>query len=120
MDAALTAAYLRRYAMAKGVQHTEGRVTSVQQRPGGIESIRLEDDTVIAADFFIDCTGFSALLINKTLGVGFKDWSEFLPCDRAVAVKTEAAPRLRPFTQATRSEERRVGNSRRSTVREEE
>lgn len=101
MDAALTAAYLRRYAMAKGVQHTEGRVTSVQQRPGGIESIRLEDDTVMAADFFIDCTGFSALLINKTLGVGFKDWSEFLPCDRAVAVKTEAAPRLRPFTQAT-------------------
>ncbi len=101
MDAALTAAYLRRYAMAKGVQHTEGRVTSVQQGPGGIERIRLEDVTVIAADFFIDCTGFAALLISKTLGVGFKDWSEFLPCDRAVAVKTEAAPRLRPFTQAT-------------------
>jgi tryptophan 7-halogenase len=101
MDAALVTQYLRGYAKAKGVRHTEGRVTAVTQHTGNIESIRLDSGQTLSADFFIDCTGFSALLIEKALGVGFKDWSELLPCDRSVSVKAEAGDVLRPYTQAT-------------------
>ena len=38
---------------------------------GNIESISLDTGTVLAADMFIDCTGFKALLIEKKLGVPF-------------------------------------------------
>jgi tryptophan halogenase len=41
----------------------------------------------VAGDLFVDCTGFSALLLGKTLGVGFKDCSDVLFCDTAMAVQ---------------------------------
>ena len=41
----------------------------------------------IAGDLFVDCTGFSSLLLGKTLGVAFKDCSDVLFCDTALAVQ---------------------------------
>ena len=41
----------------------------------------------IAGDLFVDCSGFSSLLLGKTLGVGFKDCSDVLFCDTALAVQ---------------------------------
>lgn len=102
VDAGLAAQYLRKYAETKGIKRTEGFVSKVVQRNDGfIESLVLRDGKQITGDFFIDCTGFKALLIEKTLGVGFNDWFDYLPCDRAVAVKTEAEGPTSPFTLAT-------------------
>ncbi|HEY0682086.1 MAG TPA: tryptophan halogenase family protein [Steroidobacter sp.] len=101
VDAALVARYLRDYAEARGLQRTEGRVTDVHRRDNGfIDHLVLEDGRQVRGDFFIDCTGFRGLLIGKALGVESIDWSEYLPCDRAIAVRTEnQGPRL-PYTQA--------------------
>jgi tryptophan halogenase len=41
----------------------------------------------IAGDLFVDCTGFSSLLLGKTLNVGFKDCSDVLFCDTALALQ---------------------------------
>lgn len=102
VDAVLVARYLRRYAEDRGVKRTEGFVQQViKQENGRIDRLVLRDGQAIAADFFIDCTGFKALLIGETLGVDFLDWSEYLPCDRAVAVKTESSSPTLPYTQAT-------------------
>lgn len=102
VDAKLAARFFRNYALARGVKHTEGKVQYVAQKENGfIESLSLDKGEKVCGDFFIDCTGLGALLIGKTLGVAFEDWSQYLPCDRAVAVKTTSVNTTPPYTLAT-------------------
>ncbi|MFE8584217.1 tryptophan halogenase family protein [Sphingomonas sp. NCPPB 2930] len=102
-DAALYARFLRSHAEAQGVVRQEGRVVEVVRdaRPERIAAVMLADGTHIAADLFIDCTGFRGLLIGETLGAGFEDWGHWLPNDRAVAVPTAPAGPPVPFTRST-------------------
>ena len=102
-DAVLYARFLRQRAEAQGVTRTEGKVVSVQQNgeTGFVESVTLENGTVIAADLFIDCTGFRALLIEETLRAGFEDWTHWLPCDRALAVPCDKIGPATPYTRST-------------------
>ncbi len=102
LDAKLVAEYLRKYAEAMGVKRTEGKVMQVVQRDdGAIAKVVLRSGEEIEADFFIDCSGFHALLIEKTLGSSYCDWTHYLPCDRAVAVQTENIGDTTPYTRAT-------------------
>lgn len=102
-DAGKYAAFLRRYSEAKGVTRKEGIVGSVDRDPssGDITALNLQDGTRVDGDFFVDCTGFRALLLGEELGVPYVDWSEWLPCDRALAVASVPLDPLPPFTRAT-------------------
>ncbi|MEO1658173.1 MAG: tryptophan halogenase family protein [Pseudomonadota bacterium] len=102
LDASLYAKLLRQLSEQNGVRRVEGRINEVQQDPdgGNITALALESGEVLSGDFFIDCTGFRALLIGETLGSAFVDWSDMLPCDRALAVQTEATEPARPYTRA--------------------
>ena len=85
-----------------GSSAPKASVVEVGQRDDGfIESVTLASGRKIHGDFFIDCTGFKSLLIGKTLGVESIDWSNYLPCDRAVVCKTENKGALLPYTRAT-------------------
>ncbi len=101
-DASLYAAYLRQHAEAKGVIRFEGRITSAERDPlsGDIAAVALEDGRRLAGDLFIDCSGFIGLLIERELGAGYEDWSEWLPCDRALAVPSTNKGAHRPYTRA--------------------
>ena len=102
-DATLYARFMRDFAEARGVKRTEGKVVDVTQNSetGFVESVKLEDGQAIDGDFFIDCTGFYGLLIEKTLQSGFKDWSDVLPCNRAVTVGSERIADPIPYTRST-------------------
>jgi tryptophan halogenase len=120
-DASRYARFLRAYSEANGVVRTEGKVVGTQQHPetGFVESVTLDRGETIAADLFVDCTGFRGLLIEQTLKTGYDDWSQWLPCNRAVAIPCETRGPLTPFTRATAREagwqwriplQHRVGN----------
>src|SRR5690606_35855911 len=99
----------------------EGRIVDVTRsgESGNVASVTLENGERLAADLFVDCSGFRALLIGQALGEPFESWSHWLPCDRALAVPCPSAGPLTPYTRASAKEagwiwriplQHRVGN----------
>jgi tryptophan halogenase len=102
-DAALYARFLRRLAEKQGVVRREGKIVNVARdgESGNVSSIQLENGETIEGDFFIDCSGFRALLIEDTLGAGYDDWGHWLPVNRAIPVPTSKIGPPDPFTRST-------------------
>lgn len=105
-DAGLYARFLRGYVEQRGVVRSEGMVARVLQHPdsGFVEAIELEDGTTLRGDLFIDCSGFRGLLIEGALQTGYHDFTQWLPCDRALAVPCENATAPTPYTRCTARE----------------
>lgn len=93
LEATRYAQFLREFSEKRGVTRVEGRVKQVLLDPdsGFIEQLEMRDGQSLKGDFFIDCTGFRSLLLGEALGVGYQDWSHWLPMNRALAVQTNVA-----------------------------
>lgn len=102
LDATAYARFLRAIAEPAGVRRVEGRITRIEREGegGDIAALHLAAGERIEGDLFLDCTGFRALLIEGALATGFEDWSEWLGCDRALAVQSEATQPPVPYTRA--------------------
>jgi len=101
-DASLYAAYLSRLAQGMGVRRVDGKIAAVlQDSAGDVRALKLEDGRELAAEFFVDCTGFRGVLIEQALKTGYEDWSHWLPCDRAMAVPSARNEPLLPYTRST-------------------
>ena len=105
-DAGLYADVLRRWASARGVTRIEGKVARVDrnEESGDVAALVLASGERIEGDLFVDCSGFRSLLLGGTLGVGWQDWSRWLPCDRALALPCARRAPLLPYTRATAQE----------------
>ena len=106
MDSEKFANYLCTYAKLHGVKHVQDDVVDIETTADNqISAILTKTGLKIKADLYIDCTGFSSLLIGKKLNVGFKDYSQWLICDRAVTMQIpyqDYYPQeVRPYTTST-------------------
>lgn len=90
-DAGLLAAFLKKKAVERGVNHTDALITDVQLgKAGQIAAVIDEDGERHCADWFIDCSGFAALLIGGALDVPFKSYADSLWNDSAVTLAMPA------------------------------
>jgi tryptophan halogenase len=102
LDASLYSKILRKEAQKNGVNRIEGMVETVHTNNvnGFITALELKDGQKVEGDLFIDCSGFTGLLIDKTLNTHFVDWSHWLPMDRAIPVQTKLTSPPPPYTRS--------------------
>lgn len=102
LDAGRYASFLRQRAELRGAKRVEGKIAQVNQNPdtGFITSLTLDSGQEIEGDLFLDCTGMRGLLIEQCLKTGFEEWKQWLPCDSAIAVQTEATGPAVPYTKS--------------------
>ncbi|MXR67271.1 tryptophan halogenase [Shewanella sp. JBTF-M18] len=102
-DAGLYGKLLSKYSQQRGVRRIEGKITQVvlDKESGNIDYLDLADGQRVRGDLYLDCSGFRGLLIKQALKVEYEDYSQWLQCDRAIAMPTEASQPRRPYTRAT-------------------
>jgi tryptophan 6-halogenase len=100
-DSALLGQYLQKIAIKQGVDYLRGKVVAMDKHLNNdIKQVVLADGQQISGDFFVDCSGFQALLIQQ-LGSKFVSYDNQLFNDKAIALSTECIHPLPSQTHAT-------------------
>ena len=101
LDSHKVGEYLKRKALEKSnCSHVEGKVVALaQDRDGSIHHLVLDDDREVEADFYIDCSGFSRILINNIVDNNFISYDNDLLVDSAL-VFTRDSNDIKNYTHA--------------------
>jgi hypothetical protein len=101
-DATLLGQFLQRKARERGVRYVSCHVThATLDAQGAIASVETREGESIAADLFVDCTGFAGLLIDKALHTPFVSFANNLFNDAAVALPTPIGESIPSQTVST-------------------
>lgn len=89
LDSGKYSVFLQKHCTEKlGVNHILDDVVNINSAENGdISSVTTKENGDIAGDLFIDCTGFSSLLLGKHYDVPFIDCSDVLFIDTALAMQ---------------------------------
>ncbi|MEN3973007.1 tryptophan halogenase family protein [Sphingomicrobium sp. XHP0235] len=82
---------LKRVATGRGVEWRDTTIGRVEVADGAVTALVGEDGERHTADFFLDASGFRAMIIEQALGVGHLAFANNLFNDRAVVMPTNVA-----------------------------
>ncbi len=109
-DAGRFARLLAEHGRSLGVRHVLGNVERVALTEGGaIDCVHTREHGALAADLYIDCTGFRARLIGDALGSPLRKLDEVLFADRALAIQVPYAEPSAPIASYTISTAHEAG-----------
>ncbi|WP_289030799.1 tryptophan halogenase family protein [uncultured Paraglaciecola sp.] len=111
LDASKFAEFLKQHCTENlGVEHIQGKVIKVNNdNEGYIHSLDLESQQAIYGDLFIDCTGFSSLLLGQHYQVPFESKKRILMNDSAVAIQVPYESDSSPIASCTISTAQKSG-----------
>ena len=106
LDAGKFGRFLQKFCIETlGVRHVLAHVLGIDVREDGdIGGLETEQHGLIEGDLFIDCTGFSSLLLGEHYGIPYVSTRDVLFCDSALAVQVpyaEAGSAIASHTIAT-------------------
>lgn len=88
------------YCLPRGVKYIQEDIHDIEQDDNGIVSLNGKHK----ADLYVDCTGFKALLLDKTLKEPFESLQGLLPNNKAWATRMpyiDKEKELNPYTNCT-------------------
>jgi tryptophan 7-halogenase len=91
--------FLLKVCLRNNIEIIEDTILDVQCSEKGVD--KLIGNKEYTADFFIDCTGFKKILINK-LGAKWTSYAEHFPMNEAIAFPTEDTEEYTPYTESKR------------------
>jgi tryptophan halogenase len=92
-------AYLSSKAEQLGVTLISTELAGVtRDESGHVQSLQLANGQNLAADLFIDCSGFRSLLLNQTVGEKFHSYNDAIFCDHAVVGNWQRDDVVLPYT----------------------
>lgn len=100
-DAMAYAQLLCKLSLQQWVKRKVGTICDVAKSTatGDIQTLTLDDGSILTGDLFIDCSGQRSLLLGQALEAKFDCWKHWLPCDRAIAIQSDAKL-IAPYTRA--------------------
>lgn len=91
--------FLHKLCVKRKINIVKAEIDSVTLKPNGdIDSLIDSNGQKLSYDFYIDSTGFNRLLLQKTLGVKWKSYNEYLPMNSAIAFPTERTETIPSWT----------------------
>lgn len=104
-DATKFSAWLRdHYCMPRGVRLVTDTVEHIEYDGKNVQCLTLKSNVKITADLFVDCTGFTSLLLANTVKEKFISYSDMLPNNKAWAAQVpykDKEKEIEPFTNCT-------------------
>jgi len=111
LDAGKFGSFLQKFCIERlGVRHVLAHVQGVRSHDNGdIAGLDTQEHGPVDGDLFIDCTGFSALLIGEHYGVPRVGITDVLFCDTAVATQVPYPAPGSPIASHTLSTAQEAG-----------
>jgi len=103
-DTFLLNKFLCKLASRRGVKFIDSKIINVNlnSEDGRIESVDLDNQSSVDAEFWIDSTGFNRVLLNAVSDVKWKSFSDYLLPNSTFAFPTEKDPsgKVKTYTRA--------------------
>ena len=115
IDASKFGWYLRtKYAIPRGVNHVNQHIKKTNVSEEGVSSVILDSGQELFADLYIDCSGFSSILLGESMEAEFISTKDILPNNMAWAGPiqyTDKEKELEVYTNCTAIENGWVWNT---------